>query len=69
MGDDSQGRHPRRWLARLRHPPIGAHRGDVVEFTATVNPSDDDDSFGFYGRPTKARFVERIAPLSEEDPA
>lgn len=47
----------------------GAHRGDVVEFTATVNPSDDDDSFGFYRRPTKARFVERIAPLSEEDPA
>ncbi len=34
-----------------------AERGDVVEFTATVSASDDDDSFGFYSRPTKAHIL------------
>ncbi len=34
-----------------------AGRGDVVEFTATVSASDDDDSFGFYSRPTKAHII------------
>lgn len=34
-----------------------ATRGDVVEFTATVSASDDDESFGFYSRPTKARII------------
>ncbi|QXE31788.1 hypothetical protein [Microbacterium paraoxydans] len=34
-----------------------AARGDVVAFTATVSASDDDDSFGFYSRPTKAHII------------
>ena len=34
-----------------------ATRGDVVAFTATVSASDDDDSFGFYSRPTKAHII------------
>lgn len=34
--------------------------GDRVRFTATVSPSDDDPSFGFFKRPTKA---EMLAPV------
>lgn len=34
-----------------------ASRGDVVEFTATVSASDDDESFGFFSRPTKAHII------------
>lgn len=33
----------------------GVDRGDRVAFTATVTKSDDDEAFGFYSRPTKAR--------------
>lgn len=33
----------------------GVERGDRVAFTATVEASGDDASFGFYKRPTKAR--------------
>lgn len=33
-----------------------AQRGDRVEFDATVKPSDDDPKFGFFNRPTNARF-------------
>ncbi|AYN58504.1 ssDNA binding protein [Arthrobacter phage Liebe] len=33
----------------------GVERGDKVAFTATVAKSDDDEAFGFYSRPTKAR--------------
>jgi len=29
-------------------------KGDVVEFTATLEPSKDDPKFGFYKRPSKA---------------
>ena len=36
---------------------VGRKTGDVVEFTATVSASDDDDSFGFYSRPTKAHVL------------
>lgn len=32
-------------------------RGDMVEFSATCEPSRDDAKFGFYKRPTKARLV------------
>ena len=34
---------------------VGADRGDRVIFTARVQRSDDDPSFGFWSRPTKAR--------------
>ena len=34
-----------------------AARGDVVEFTATISASDDDESFGFFARPTKAHVI------------
>lgn len=33
----------------------GVDRGDRVAFTATVEASDDDPSFGFFKRPSKAR--------------
>ena len=33
-------------------------RGDRVAFTATVEKSQDDESFGFFKRPTKARRLE-----------
>ena len=29
-------------------------RGDTVTFTATLKPSDDDEKFGFFSRPSKA---------------
>jgi hypothetical protein len=32
-------------------------KGDLVTFTATVNPSDKDPKFGFFSRATKASFV------------
>jgi hypothetical protein len=31
--------------------------GDVVRFTATVKPSDNDPKFGFFSRPTKATIL------------
>lgn len=36
----------------------GLRRGDVVEFTAAIEPSENDSKFGFYKRPTKPRIVE-----------
>lgn len=35
-------------------------RGDVIEFTATVEPSDRDAKFGFHKRPTKARVISLV---------
>ena len=35
----------------------GAKRGDIVTFTATLTPSNDDPKFGFFKRPTKASIV------------
>lgn len=35
----------------------GLERGDRVEFTATLQPSDRDAKFGFFKRPSKARVV------------
>ncbi len=35
----------------------GADKGDRVTFTAAVEPSDDDDKFGFFKRPTKAAII------------
>lgn len=34
-----------------------AEKGDVVKFTATVEAAKDDESFGFFKRPTKASIV------------
>lgn len=34
---------------------LGWLRGQSVEFTATVSPSNDDPHFGFYNRPSKAK--------------
>ena len=36
-------------------------RGDVVEFTATLTPSDDDPTFAFGSRPAKARVLGTVA--------
>lgn len=36
----------------------GELKGSRVRFTATVEPSEDDPSFGFYKRPTKAQLVQ-----------
>jgi hypothetical protein len=33
-------------------------KGKTVEFTATVTASNDDNKFGFFSRPTKARILE-----------
>ena len=32
-------------------------KGDIVTFTATIEPSKDDAKFGFFSRPSKASFV------------
>lgn len=43
-------------------------KGDVVEFNATVERSDDDRHFGFYKRPTKPKFVQRVSvETTDED--
>lgn len=36
---------------------INPEIGDTVRFTAKVEPKDDDPTFGFYSRPTKAEVV------------
>ena len=36
-------------------------KGRRVEFTATVEVSDNDPAFGFYSRPSKASLVELVA--------
>ncbi len=41
--------------------------GDVVTFTAKVTVSDDDKTFGFYKRPTKAAYVSRAADNQDEE--
>jgi hypothetical protein len=40
---------------------IDIKKGDVVSFTATVQPSNDDPKFGFYSRPTGAQVVTPVA--------
>jgi hypothetical protein len=39
----------------------GLEKGDKVRFTATVEASEDDPSFGFFKRPTKAEVLEEVA--------
>jgi hypothetical protein len=36
-------------------------KGRSVSFSATIQPSEDDDKFGFFKRPTKAKFNEEEA--------
>jgi len=40
---------------------LDASRGCRVTFTAAIEPSNDDDKFGFYKRPTKAEILEEAA--------
>lgn len=36
---------------------MNAQKGDLITFTATIQPSDKDTKFGFFSRPTKGSFV------------
>jgi hypothetical protein len=36
-------------------------KGRSVSFSAAIQPSEDDDKFGFFKRPTKAKFNEEEA--------
>lgn len=36
-------------------------RGSVVEFNASIKPSDDDKFFGFFSRPSKAKVIKALA--------
>ena len=36
-------------------------KGSVVEFNASVKPSDDDKYFGFFSRPAKAKVLKALA--------
>jgi len=40
---------------------LDASRGCRVTFTAAIEPSNDDDKFGFFKRPTKAAILEEAA--------
>lgn len=35
-------------------------QGDIVRFCASVTPSDNDELFGFFKRPTKAEIIEQV---------
>lgn len=45
----------------------GAEKGDRVTFTATIERSGDDETFGFFKRPTKASIIERGENDEEEE--
>lgn len=36
---------------------MNAQKGDLITFTATIQPSDKDPKFGFFSRPSKGHFV------------
>lgn len=39
----------------------GSVKGFIVEFDAAIEASDDDETFGFYKRPTKVSIIEAVA--------
>ena len=59
FGDRMIVRHEAGWKVMGTLPAAleGAAVGDVVEFSATIKPSDRDPKFGFFSRPTKAQKV------------
>src|SRR5690606_20471029 len=49
---------PTKWVYGTVPAAIGGvERGERVAFTATVEASDDDETFGFFKRPTKAQLA------------
>lgn len=48
------------WLVWLTEPSsIETERGDMVQMTATLTPSDNDPAFAFGKRPSKATKIGR----------
>lgn len=39
-------------------------KGSVVEFSAALQKSDDDEYFGFFSRPSKAKLIKGLAPAA-----
>ena len=37
--------------------PSGIEKGDKIQFSAKLSPSEDDNKFGFFSRPTKAEIL------------
>lgn len=59
-GTRPQSLEPRtEWDAEGQLAVAGAERGDRVRFTATVEASHDDPSFGFFKRPARAELLAR----------
>lgn len=54
----NDGEGPYRVYGSLPKACRNADRGDIVQFGAKVQRSDDDESFGFFSRPTKAKVIE-----------
>lgn len=50
-------------ISGLQRPPPRGHR---IALTATIEVSADDEAFGFFSRPTKARIV-AVPHIAEED--
>lgn len=40
-----------------------AEKGDRISFSAVVSPSDTDNKFGFYKRPTKGKMLVKVSPV------
>lgn len=59
FGDRMIVKHANGWKVMGTLPAAldDAAVGDVVEFSATIKPSDRDPKFGFFSRPTKAQKV------------
>ena len=48
---------------------MNVDKGDLVTFTATITPSDNDPKFGFFARPSKGFFVSEVTGELLETPA
>jgi hypothetical protein len=44
-----------------QHRAAGVERGSVVEFSAALQKSDNDEFFGFFSRPSKAKVIKALA--------